>query len=126
MEFKHEVIFCIVNAGFSEAVMDAAREVGARGGTVLHASGTANSDAEKIFGITIQPEKDVVMILVSCEIRDKVLHALYENVGLKTEGQGIAFALPVQDVVGLTNFTSAENPTTTSPKQPTEQTDTKQ
>lgn len=119
MEFKHEVIFCIVNAGFSEAVMDAAREVGARGGTVLHASGTANIDAEKIFGITIQPEKDVVMILVSSDIRDKVLHALYDSVGLKTEGKGIAFALPVQDVVGLTNFTPVEKPTQT-PAEPTE------
>ena len=119
MEFKHEVIFCIVNAGFSEAVMDAAREVGARGGTVLHASGTANTDAEKIFGITIQPEKDVVMILVSSEIRDKVLHALYESAGLKTEGQGIAFALPVQDVVGLTTFTPVEKPAQ-KPTQPTE------
>ena len=119
MEFKHEVIFCIVNAGFSEAVMDAAREVGARGGTVLHASGTANTDAEKIFGITIQPEKDVVMILVSSDIRDKVLHALYESAGLKTEGQGIAFALPVQDVVGLTNFTPVEKPTKTT-TQPTD------
>lgn len=125
MEFKHEVIFCIVNAGFSEAVMDAAREVGARGGTVLHASGTANSDAEKIFGITIQPEKDVVMILVSSEIRDKVLHALYDSVGLKTEGKGIAFALPVQDVVGLTNFTPVEKPTTPA-EQPTEPTDAQQ
>ena len=119
MEFKHEVIFCIVNAGFSEAVMDAAREVGARGGTVLHASGTANTDAEKIFGITIQPEKDVVMILVSSDIRDKVLHALYESAGLKTEGQGIAFALPVQDVVGLTTFTPVEKPTKTT-TQPTD------
>ena len=50
------------------------------------------------------------MILVSSEIRDKVLHALYESAGLKTEGQGIAFALPVQDVVGLTNFTPVEKP----------------
>ena len=49
MNYTHEVIFCIVNAGFAEAVMDAAREVGARGGTVLHASGTANAEAEKNF-----------------------------------------------------------------------------
>ena len=45
MEFKHEVIFCVVNAGFSDAVMDAAKEFGARGGTVIHARGTANSEA---------------------------------------------------------------------------------
>ena len=51
MKFEHEVIFCVVNAGFSEAVMDAAKEFGARGGTVIRARGTANSESEKLFGI---------------------------------------------------------------------------
>ena len=101
MDYKHEVIFCIVNAGFSEMVMDAAREFGARGGTVLHARGTANLEAEKIFNISVQPEKDIVMILVESEIRDAILHSLYQNVGLQTAGGGIAFSLPVEDVVGL-------------------------
>ena len=55
---NYELIVCIVNAGFSELVMDAAKEVGARGGTVIHAKGTANKDAEKYFKITIQPEKE--------------------------------------------------------------------
>lgn len=101
MEFKHEVIFCIVNAGFSDAVMDAAKEFGARGGTVIRARGTANQEAEKKFGITVQPEKEAVMILVSSDIKDDILHALYKEVGLKTPGQGIAFSLPVDNVVGI-------------------------
>ncbi len=100
---KHELVLCIVNAGFSEAVMDAAKEAGARGGTVIHARGTANREAEQFFNITIQPDKELVMILVSSEIKDNVLHALYHGVGLKTAGQGIAFSLPVDDVVGLTS-----------------------
>ena len=50
-EFEHEVIYCIVNSGFSDAVMDAAREFGAGGGTVIHARGTANLEAEKLFNI---------------------------------------------------------------------------
>ncbi len=62
MDGKYEAIFCIVNAGYSELVMDAAKEVGARGGTVIHARGTANKEAEQYFKITIQPEKDIVMI----------------------------------------------------------------
>ncbi len=103
MKFEHEVIFCIVNAGFSDAVMDAAKEFGARGGTVIHARGTANSEAEKMFGITIQPEKEIVMILVPSDIKNDILHALYRAVGLKTPGQGIAFAMPVNDVVGLSD-----------------------
>ena len=101
MEFKHEVIFCVVNSGFSEAVMDAAKEFGARGGTVIHARGTANSEAEKLFQITVQPEKEIVMILVSSEIKNDILHALYKAVGLQTPGQGIAFSMPVDAAVGL-------------------------
>lgn len=102
MNFDYEMIVCIVNVGFSEAVMDAAKEFGARGGTVLSARGTAAKEAETIFKITIQPEKEMVIILVPTAIRDDILHALYRSVGLKTPGQGIAFSLPVDHVVGLT------------------------
>lgn len=98
---KFELIICIVNAGFSEEVMDAAREVGVRGGTVIHARGTANKDAEAFFHITIQPEKEAVLMLVDDAIKDDVLHALYNKAGLNTNGQGIAFSLPVDNVVGL-------------------------
>ncbi|MDE7084232.1 MAG: P-II family nitrogen regulator [Clostridia bacterium] len=98
---SYEAIFCIVNAGYSDIVMDAAKEVGARGGTVIHARGTANKEAEQFFHITIQPDKEIVMILVPSEIKDDVLHALYRNAGLKTEGQGIAFSMAVDNVVGI-------------------------
>ena len=101
MEYSHEMIVCIVNAGFSEAVMDAAKELGARGGTVLNARGTAGMEAERFFKIAIQPEKEMVMILVPKDLKDDILHALYKSVGLKTPGQGIAFSLPVDSVVGL-------------------------
>ncbi len=97
----YEAVFCIVNSGFSELVMDAAKEVGARGGTVLHARGTANKESEQFFHINIQPDKEIVMILVPSEIKDDVLHSIYRQAGLKSEGQGIAFSLPVDDVVGL-------------------------
>lgn len=100
-KYQHEVIFCIVNAGFTDDVMDAAREFGARGGTVIRARGTANAEAERMFNIPIQPEKEIVMILVESNIKADVLHALYQKVGLKTPGQGIAFTMPVDSVVGL-------------------------
>ena len=64
MATKYEVVFCVVNGGFSETVMDSARAAGARGGTVLTATGTANPQAEKFFGITVQPNKEIVMILI--------------------------------------------------------------
>jgi nitrogen regulatory protein PII len=81
--------------------MDAAKSAGARGGTVLHARGTGAREAETFFGITVQEEKEIVMILVPAEIKADVLHALYHAVGLNTPGHGIAFSLPVDEVVGI-------------------------
>ncbi len=104
---NYEMIFCIVNTGFSDTVMDAAKEVGARGGTVIHARGTANKEAEKFFHITIQPDKEIVVILAPTDIKDAILHAVYKSAGLKTAGQGIAFSVAVDDVVGLSSETPA-------------------
>ncbi|MBO6020284.1 MAG: P-II family nitrogen regulator [Clostridia bacterium] len=109
MTFSHECIVCIVNTGFSDAVMDAAREFGARGGTVIHGRGTASQEAERFFGISIQPDKELVLILVPRELTDPILYALYRAVGLKTPGQGIAFSLPVDQVVGLSPLSLGEN-----------------
>ena len=95
---KHsfELIVCIVNAGFSQNVMEAARAAGARGGTIVRGRGSANPEAEEFFNITIQPDKEIVLILVKASIKDTVLKAVYKNFGLPTEGQGIAFSLPVE------------------------------
>ena len=102
MNKQYETIFCIVNSGYSDTVMDAARACGASGGTVIHARGTAHKEAEKLFDIVVHPDKEIVMILVDKSIKDNILHALYKTVGLQTPGQGIAFSVPVEDVVGLT------------------------
>ena len=99
---KFEVIICIVNSGFSDEVMDAARKAGAKGGTVLRGRGTANPEAESLFGIAIQPEKEIVMILAKKSLKNDILHNLYNAVGLDTPGHGIAFTMPVESVVGLT------------------------
>ena len=98
---KFELIVVVVNANYSEIAMDAARDEGARGGTIVHARGTGTKAMEEKYGIIITPEKDIILILVSEDIRDKVLNAVYKTVGLATDGQGIAFSLPVNDVVGL-------------------------
>ena len=107
--YKHEMIMCIVNSGFSETVMDAAREFGAKGGTVIRGRGTANVEAEKLYGIAIQPDKEIVLILVDTAIKNDILHAIYKAAGLKTPGQGIAFAVPVEDVVGIGVSSFEEN-----------------
>ena len=98
---NHEVIFAIVNSGFAEEAMDIARQQGVRGGTILNARGVAKEDAAAFFGITIHAEKEILMMVVEKDIRDKVLNALYKEMGMGKKAQGIAFSLPVSDVAGL-------------------------
>ena len=108
---NYEVILCIINAGFSEVVMDTAKKLGAGGGTVIHGRGTASKEAEKIFNITIQPEKEIIMILATTKIKDAIMKTLYDSVGVNTPAQGIAFSLPVDDVVGIGTSRSKTNET---------------
>ena len=98
---NHEVIFAIVNAGFAEEAMDIARKQGARGGTILNARGVAREKEAAFFGITIHAEKEILMLVVEKNIRDKILNALYQDMGMDKKAQGIAFSLPVSDAAGL-------------------------
>ena len=98
---NHEVIFAIVNAGFAEDVMDIARELGVRGGTILNARGVVNEDAAAFYGITLHADKEILMMVVEREIRDQVLNAIYKEIGMAKKAKGIAFSLPVSDVAGL-------------------------
>ncbi len=98
---KYEVVVVIVNEGHSDKVMDAAREAGARGGTIAHARGSGTKDIEKKYGIVITPSKEMLYILVNENIRDNVMAAINKAAGLDTMGQGIIFSLPVDNVSGL-------------------------
>ena len=108
---EHEVIFAIVNSGFAEDVMEVAREQGVRGGTILNARGVVREDAAAFFGITLHADKEILMMVVEKSLRDKVLNAIYKEMGMAKKAKGIAFSLPVSDVAGL------------APVQPTEETE---
>lgn len=101
METQHEIIIVIVNEGYSEVVMNAARDCGARGGTIEHARGTGTKEMEKKYGIVITPQKEMIYILVDTKIRDKVMEAINKAAGIETKGQAIVFSLPVSNVSGL-------------------------
>ena len=91
MEFNHELIVVILNEGYADLVMDAARAAGAGGGTVLHAKGTGSKRGEKFFGVSLADEKDMVSIM----------RAINENAGPGTKAGAICFSLPVSSVAGL-------------------------
>ena len=97
----HEVVFAIVNSGFAEDVMEVVREQGVRGGTILNARGVVREEAAAFFGITVHADKEILMMVVEKSIRDKVLNAIYKEMGMAKKAKGIAFSLPVSDVAGL-------------------------
>lgn len=98
----YRLIVCIVNRGFETAAMDAARSAGATGGTLINARGAGAREAEKAFGITVSPEKEVVLILAPEDKCPDIMRAVVEKAGLNTAGAGICFTLPVDSVLGVT------------------------
>ena len=98
---SRDMITVIVNKGYADDVMFAARKAGATGGTVINARGTAREDDAKFFGVHIVPEKDMLVIVVESEKKAAVLEAIKEVKCLKEPGMGIAFSSPVGDFVTL-------------------------
>lgn len=96
-----ESLFAVVNTGFTETVMMAAKEAGANGGTIIHGRGAGSILAQKKYGIAITPEKEIIIILVRKSLADKVMNAIYKAAGVGTPAGGIIFSLPAERVVGL-------------------------
>ena len=100
-ENKYELIMTIVTSGYSATVKNAAIGAGARGGTLIHALGLGGEEAQKFLGIAIQPEKEIILNVVTREQKNDVMRAISEAVGINTEGRGIIFSLPVDAAFGL-------------------------
>lgn len=105
---KRLLVICIVNAGFVDLVMDAARDAGATGGTVIHGRGTGNKKIAQTFGITISPNKELVLIVIPERIHDAVVNAIHKNAGLDAPSQGIIFTIPLERVAGLNDLVEVE------------------
>ena len=101
LQFEHELIIAVLNAGYSDAVMDAARTAGAGGGTVLHARGTGTNQAEKFFGVSLAEEKDILYIVAPARQKAAIMSAINATTGAGTKAGAICFSLPVSDVIGL-------------------------
>jgi hypothetical protein len=100
-EINNDLIISIINQGYSDEFMTAAREAGASGGTVINARGLAHSGPVKFFGVSVQDEKEIVLILSSREKKVAIMQAVSEACGIATGAGGIVFSLPVDQVMGM-------------------------
>jgi nitrogen regulatory protein PII len=100
-EIKHDLIVSIINQGYSDEFMTAAREAGATGGTVINARGLAHQGPVKFFGVSVQEERELVIILTSRDKKAPIMQAVSQAYGISTKAGGIVFSLPVDNVQGL-------------------------
>ena len=96
-----ELLVIVSEQGYNEMVMDAARDAGARGGTVIHARVTGMERAERFFGISLASEKDMTFIVAKTREKSRIMQSIMLKAGLETPAKAIVFSLPVTDTAGL-------------------------
>ena len=97
----YELIIVITNVGYSDMAMDAARDAGATGGTIIHARGTARKETEDFLGISLATERDMVFIVTTSEDKSRIMTAIMENAGIDTKAGALVFSLPVTATAGF-------------------------
>lgn len=103
-EVKHTLVVAVVNKGFSEDVMAAARGAGAGGGTVISGRRIGNEEVKSFWGLSVQDEKEVLMIIADNENKVKIMHEISEKCGINSEAKGMVISMPIDSVIGLDDF----------------------
>lgn len=97
----YELIVVIANYGHTEEIMDAARKMGAGGGTVIHAKGTGLEKAEKFLEVSIVDEKEILFIVAKSADKNGIMKAIMEQAGMNSKAKAVVFSMPVSDTAGL-------------------------
>ena len=100
----HELVIAVVSTKYTDTAIEAARAAGATGATVFHTKSLSNGPAEQNIGTAINRETDSVFFLTTMEYKERIMEAVRDAAGLKTEGGAVIFSVPVDDLVGIGRF----------------------
>lgn len=100
----HELVIAVVDTKYTGTAIEAARAAGATGATIFHTKSVGNERAEQSIGTVLSRETDTIYFLTTLEYKTKIMEAVRDVAGLKTEGGAIIFSLPVDDLVGIGRF----------------------
>jgi len=103
-ELVRSLIVTIVKRGWGDIVLESAINSGASGATILFGRGMGIHEKQKLFGVCIEPEKEVVLCMVSRDIENTVLKEIIKRAELNKPGMGIAFIIPVEKVFGMVHM----------------------
>lgn len=98
---KYALVVAAVNIGFSGDVMDAAKAAGASGGTVIHSRWIGNEEIAASWGLSMQEEKELVLILSEEEKRVEIMSGISDKCGMRSDAKGLVMSLPIDAVMGL-------------------------
>ncbi len=98
------LIVSIVRKGWGDTVLESSMKAGAHGGTVLFGRGIGRNEQQRVFGIQIEPEKEVVLTVVPADEVKVVLDAITAAAQLSAPGHGLAFVVPVEQLVGVVHL----------------------
>lgn len=101
------LIVSIVRKGWGHAVLKASMEAGAHGGTVLFGRGIGRNEQQRVFGIQIEPEKEIVFTLIPSAMKNTVVDEIVRAAELNAPGHGLTFVLPVESVAGVVHLVEA-------------------
>lgn len=103
VEKKYHLLISIVAEGYAEKVMNAAKKCGANGGTLIKGRELGGKNSFKFFNMTMEPEKDLVLIVCASNDKNKIMETILAKTGIKTEGKGMCFSLPIDTTIGLSD-----------------------
>jgi len=101
---KVSLIITVVRKGWGDKVLEASMKAGAEGGTILMGRGVGVHEQQKILGIPIEPEKEIVLSVVYPDKSEAILQEIVQACELEKPGAGIAFVVPVERVVGVSHI----------------------
>lgn len=98
----YKLVIAVVQRGYSDEVINAAKSKGAKGAVILNGKGKGESE-RKFFGFQVDPENETVLMLVKEELCVPIVKAIYSAVDYKSSARGMVFVLPVSYVSGMTH-----------------------
>lgn len=103
---KFKLLIIIVKKNLSRKVIKACKKAGAEGGTVLPGRGSGTRETSTIFGVKVEPEKDIILCLTPNMIVDDVIKSVTKAAKLNKPGTGIAFVVNSKSICGIAHLLS--------------------
>ena len=98
---KYSMIAAVVNRGYSAEVMEAAKQAGASGGTVINSRRITDEEISSVWGLSVQDEKEIVLIVADKESKVDIMKKISEACGMHSKAKGIILSFPIEDAIGL-------------------------